>query len=491
MPARPDAVIAVSALLGEPGRTAPTGPVAIAIADGRIAAIEPVDEAPAGTLALPAGANAHDHGRGLRTLAFGAVDDALEAWIPTLGREPKLDAYRRAAVAFARMAEGGIAATNHSHGTQDADAALDEAEAVSRAARDVGIHVAFAAPFMDRNPLVYGDAAPFLEAADPLIRPGLEAAAAAPRRPVEDYLAEVEAMAVFEHGTFRVQYCPVGPQWVSDDAMAAIAAASARTGRRVHMHLLETRYQREWADATYPQGIVRFLDEVGMLSPRLSVAHGVHLDAADCALLAERGVVVSVNTSSNLRLRSGIPPVPTFLSAGVRFGVGLDAQPLDDDDDILREMRLVWLHHRGFGLDDVLTPERLFEAAFVDGRRTIVGDGGGRLAVGAPADLIVLDYGRMAPDLLDPTVDPIVPLLTRATRRFIRQVVVGGRTVVEDGACVSVDRGALEAELIAEARAAWAAAPPDDAARAARKRAVRHFYGCGCHMAPLRSFAAE
>ena len=114
---------------------------------------------------MAAPTNAHDHGRGLRTLAFGAVDDALECWLLTLSREPKVSAYPRAAVAFARMAEGGVANTNHSHTPQNPGAIVEECAEVSRAARDVGIRVAFAAPFSDRNPIVYGDPAPLLEQA--------------------------------------------------------------------------------------------------------------------------------------------------------------------------------------------------------------------------------------------------------------------------------------------------------------------------------------
>jgi cytosine/adenosine deaminase-related metal-dependent hydrolase len=290
-------------------------------------------------------------------------------------------------------------------------------------------------------------------------------------------------MAAYEHDGFAIQYCPVGPQWVSDEALAAIATASAAHGRRVHMHLLETRYQREWADFAYPDGIVRFMDTIGLLSPRLSVAHGVYLREDECALLAERGVIVSVNTSSNFRLRSGIAPVGRFLKAGLAFGAGLDAQPLDDDDDMLREMRLLWLNQRGFGMAETLPADRLLQAATVDGRRAILGeDRGGRIEVGAPADLLVLDYAAMSQDVLSANEDPLTVLLTRATRKHIRRLVVGGRTVVADGRCVTVDRPALEAELIAEARAAWDRSPPDDALPRDLKKHIRHYYGCGCHI---------
>ena len=395
-------LIEADRIIGGPG--GPAGRVAIRIADGRIAELRPIDGPLNGTVVMVAPTNAHDHGRGLRTLAFGAVDDALECWLLTLSREPKLSAYPRAAVAFARMAEGGVANTNHSHTPQNPGAIVEECAEVSRAARDVGIRVAFAAPFSDRNPIVYGDPAPLLDR-PPALSSRLQG------RPmtgstVEDYLRKVEEMAAFEHAGFSIQYCPVGPQWVSDPALAAIADASAETGRRVHMHLLETRTQREWADHAYPEGIVGFMDTIGLLSPRLSVAHGVYLREDECELLAERGVIVSVNTSSNFRLRSGIAPVGQFLRTGVRFGVGLDAQPMDDDDDMLREMRLVWLNHRGFGMEDVLGRDRLIEALTIDGRRAVLGeDGGGRIAVGAPADLLVLDLAAMTPDLVSPDED--------------------------------------------------------------------------------------
>jgi hypothetical protein len=99
------------------------------------------------------------------------------------------------------------------------------------------------------------------------------------------------------------------------------------------------------------------------------VAHGVHLDEADCALLAARGVHVSVNTSSNLRLRSGLPPVERFLRHGVRFGLGLDGMAFDDDEDALRELRVAWRLARGWGAEEVLSLDRLLDAALIDGRK--------------------------------------------------------------------------------------------------------------------------
>ncbi len=70
---------------------------------------------------------------------------------------------------------------------------------------------------------------------------------------------------------FDVQYGPNGVQWCSDALLEAVADASQHTGRRVHMHLLETRYHRAWMDAEYPGGLVKYLDSIGLLSPPLSL----------------------------------------------------------------------------------------------------------------------------------------------------------------------------------------------------------------------------
>ncbi|MEM7721996.1 MAG: amidohydrolase family protein [Pseudomonadota bacterium] len=456
-----------------PGRLSYSGSTINAVS------LSPLDTEP-NALILPALSNAHDHGRGMRTIAFGAGDDALEVWIAALGREPATDPYLRAAVAFARMAEAGIAMLNHCHNAADPSDVVAEAEAVSRAAADIGVHVAFAVPVTGRNPLTYGDPAPFLDRLPPAQADTLRHRGTSGPDPMTQ-LAMTDEIAAFEHDTFHVQYGPVGPQWVDDAILETIAEASARTGRRVHMHLFETRYQKEWAEAAYPDGLLNHLDAIGLLSDRLTVAHGVHLDDADCALLADRGVYVSFNASSNLRLRSGLAPIDRFLRHGVRFGLGLDGMAFDDDEDALRELRVAWRLARGWGADDTLTLDRFLDAVFVDGRRAILGpdDQGGTLAAGAPSDLLVLDTDRITHDVLDGRIGLPDLLVARARAEDVRSLIVGGRTVVRDGKTTGIDRLAAEAELLDQARH-HAGTAPDDALDAMRA-ALTEYYRCGCH----------
>jgi 5-methylthioadenosine/S-adenosylhomocysteine deaminase len=465
-------------VLTHPGQKAAVGRSSVSIADGRIAAVTPAAAGGDGLIMLPALVDAHDHGRGQRSFAVGAIDQALELWLPLLALEPVVDPYLRAAVAFGGLALSGIAAINHCHNPQRPQALVQEAEAVARAAHDVGIRVAFGVPLRDRNHAAYGDAGPVAAAL------GEEAFAAvtksAVRASIAEQLAWVDAIAAFAHPRFDVQYSPVGPQWASDALMAAIAEASARTGRRIHMHLLETKRQREWADAHYPGGLIRRLDEIGLLSNRLTVAHGVWLKPDECELLAARGVTVSVNTSSNLRLGSGTAPAALFAAKGLTWAMGLDGMALDDDEDGLRELRLLWHNQKSSGLTDGITRAQLGQAVFVAGRPTITPAAAGAIAPGMAADLLVLDFARMAADVLPGAADELDVVLARGRKEHVRQLIVDGQAIVEDGVLRSVDLPALAAELLAQGRAAL----PDRAAKDLRTRyrdALAEFYRCGCH----------
>lgn len=469
-----------------PGHEPAAVGVTVSIADGAITAVrgDPA-RADDGLLLLPALVDAHDHGRGLRTLDYGVDDQALELWLPLLGLEPRIDPYLRAGVAFARMAEGGIGAANHCHNPQDPRAIVKEAEGVARAARDVGIRVAFAVPLRDRNPFAYGDPAPVAKALGDDFK---TLADAIPRYAIDEQMAWIDAIAAFEHPLFQVQYGAVGPQWCSDKLLAAVAEGSARTGRRVHMHLFETQRQREWADATYPGGLIRHLDAIGFLSDRLTLAHGVWLNPDECALLGERGVTVSVNTSSNLRLGSGIASAAAFKKAGLAWAMGLDGLAFDDDDDGFREIRLLWVHQKGTGIAPAISRAELGDAVFVNGRRTVTPALGGAIMPGMAADLVVLDRKRLAGAMLDGASGEMDLLLARGRREFVRDVVIAGRRIVSGGVVRSVDLSALEAELTAQARAAWPKAKAATALRHRYRDALARFYACGCHRAPpLRS----
>jgi len=445
-------------LLATPGDGPCRRDSAIAVADGRIAAIAAGTGVGDGRIALPALVNAHDHGRGLRHLAYGAANAPLELWRPALYAHPPLDMYANAALAFGRLALAGFGSVVHVHSTIDADRLPDEAEQVCRAARDIGIRLAFVVPLRDQRTMTLAEDEAFVALHEPGDRDFIRRTFLRPFPSPRVYVELVREIAArCEGGLVTVQYGPNSPQACSDALLEATAAASAEDGRRIHTHLLETRYQRQWADVAYPGGYLRHLDGLGLLSPRFTGAHGVWLDEDDCALLAARGASIAINTASNLRLRSGIAPVAAFLRHGVHFAMGIDSAALDDDDDGWRDLRLTQHLHNLPGLDPALTTADAFRAATTGGAvvcTNVAAPPG--LAPGAPADFVTMDYDAMAGDVIEGLVDEAELVLARATKAHLCGLVVAGRPVVADGRLVGIDLQAVEHEVAAAARSARA-----------------------------------
>jgi cytosine/adenosine deaminase-related metal-dependent hydrolase len=427
----------------------------IAISDGRIAAVEAAGPGARGSLVLPALANAHDHARVARLSQIGSFDVPLEAWLPYLALIPAIDPWLASVVSFGRTARGGVGSVMaHYTRVQGLTDFPTEARAIAKAARDVGINVALAVHCRDMNPLVYDPHQEVLAQLSP------EACACVTRRflrpplPAAEQVATVEAVAADIEGPgVTVQYGPAGVQWCTDEMLRRIGEASARTGRRVHMHLLETRYQRNWADRTYPLGIVRYLDEIGLVNERVSFAHCIYTRPDEMDLIAARGATIAVNTSSNFVVSSGIAPVGEMLRRGCRVAMGLDGLSFDEDEDALREMRLAYVVHKAAGFDIRMRREDLLRFAFENGRFAVTGaTDGGRIAPGAPADLLVLDWDKLSAELVEPDVPAVELLLAKARQEHVKQLFVGGREVVRDGALTRVDLPALEAELLATLR---------------------------------------
>ncbi|AOO80140.1 amidohydrolase family protein [Bosea vaviloviae] len=398
-------------------------------------------------LIIPALVNAHDHARPSMT-SFGAANLPLETWMlrSAFGTPP--DPYLAAAVSLARTARAGCG-TMMVHYTRPSGTMpiVEEARQIARAASDVGIRLAFALAVRDQNPLVYGDSAALLEALPAEARQPVEDLFIRPAMPPAAYLDLVEEIGAAIAGPMvDVQFGPAGVQWCSPALLEAIAERSAATGRRVHMHLLETVYQRSWADRTFPGGMLGYLKDIGLLSERLTLAHCTHARPEELDLIAEAGATIVTNFSSNLHLHSGLGPIAEAHRRGCAIAVGVDGAALDEDDDALREMRLVQIMHDGAGLRRNWSRAEFLSLAVRNGRKATGAPGPGALVAGAAADFTVIDLDRLDRDAIMP-VDPLDLLFARGNTACVRDVVVAGRQIVRDGCPTGIELERCEAQL--------------------------------------------
>ncbi|MDQ3052357.1 MAG: formimidoylglutamate deiminase [Actinomycetota bacterium] len=221
---------------------------------------------------------------------------------------------------------------------------------------------------------------------------------------------------------------------VPAEHLARIGEVAA--GRPVHVHLSEQPAENEACHAVYDCSPTELLDKHGLLGPATTAVHATHLGDGDIAMLGGRGVTVCLCPSTEADLADGLPPAGPLLAAGARLCAGSDQHVAAD---LLAEARGIELHERlRTGLRGTLSPAAVVDALTTTGHAALGWPEAGRLAVGAPADLVAVDTSSARTAGTDPG-----QIVMTAGAADVRTVVVGGRTVVDDGRHVLGDIGEL------------------------------------------------
>jgi len=223
-----------------------------------------------------------------------------------------------------------------------------------------------------------------------------------------------------------------------------------------HTHICETRDEVKQIKEKYGKSSVKLLDEVGALSPRLSVAHGVHLNQEDIELLAERGVGVVHNPSSNMKLASGVAPIPALLEAGVKVGLGTDSNLSNNNLDMFEEMRLAAFLHKLYGNDPSILPcEQVLRMATMGSAACLgMDDLIGSLEVGKRADIIIMDMHQphLYPLLPEPNTNVIEQLVYSASAADVMTTIVEGKILMHERNVMTLDWEAAEANVLSQAQ---------------------------------------
>lgn len=203
-------------------------------------------------------------------------------------------------------------------------------------------------------------------------------------------------------------------------------------------HLSET--ESEVADilARYGRRPIWHLEDLGMLSPSLIADHCVVLDEDEMELLRRRGVQVVHNPESNMKLASGIAPVPKLIDIGVNVALGTDGCASNNNLDIFEEMDTCAKLHKVAGLDPTALPaETALRMATRNGAAALGLAGQvGELAPGRLADCIVVDFS--SPHLV-PVFEPVSHLVYAVRGSDVRDSVIGGRLVMENRRLLTID----------------------------------------------------
>jgi 5-methylthioadenosine/S-adenosylhomocysteine deaminase len=398
----------------------PVSQGSLAIAEGRIIAlgtetnVERFFEAAKtidaqGGLIMPGLVNAHNHAA--MTCYRGMADDLpLMEWLtryifPAESKSDSDQVYWSTLLACAEMIRAGT--------TTFCDMYLFE-DRVAQAAREAGMRAVVGEVLYDFPSPNYG-----------LLEKGFEYTEALIHRWHGDSLIRI---AVEPHALYTC----------SPDLLRQGRDLADRYGVPMIIHLAETKSEIEEVSKKYGKTPVNHMENLGLLSPSLIACHCVWLTEAEMDLLARRGVKVVHNPESNMKLASGVAPIPDLLARGVTVGLGTDGCASNNNLDLFQEMDSAAKLHKVHRLDPTVMPSRVvLEMATLGGARVLgLEKEIGSLEVGKKADIIILDLNRPH---LQPVYNIVSQLVYSAVGADVRDVIIDGKLVMHNRQLLTLD----------------------------------------------------
>lgn len=400
-------------------------PVQVLIENKRIAAIteSPLDETGAdvvdcgGNLLIPAFYNAHCHAA--MTLFRGYGEDLpLHRWLnekifPAEELLTRKSVYVATKWAIAEMLRRGIASFSDMYMFEDA---------VADAVLETGIKANLARSLVSFDP-----------SADPA---------------TDSRLAEAIALTKEYHmaadGALKIDFSLHAEYTNLPHYCEYVGRYAKEHGLLMQLHLSETEEEHEACIKRHGKTPSAFFADLGVFDTPTSAAHCVWLSDEDIAILAKKGVTAVHNPVSNLKLGSGVMQLRKLLDAGVNVALGTDGVASNNRLDVLREMQTAAILHKGISRDPAcLVASELLPLATENGARAQGREDCGRLAIGARADLTLIDRHSIHNQ---PTYDDHAMLAYSAESADVRMTMVDGRILYRNGEYTSIDEERLRRE---------------------------------------------
>jgi 5-methylthioadenosine/S-adenosylhomocysteine deaminase len=228
------------------------------------------------------------------------------------------------------------------------------------------------------------------------------------------------------------------PYTCSREDLLYVKGVAEKYGCGVNIHVAETREEMDMVREQTGTSPVRYLDSLGLLDRSTVAVHCVHVDGEDIEIFHKRGVSVSHNPQSNMKLASGVCPAAKMLGAGVNVAIGTDGASSNNDLDMWEEMRSASFLQKVTEMDSCALPAwETLKMATVNGAKALgLGNRIGQLKEGMLADIIMVD---MQKPHMQPQTDVIANLVYCAKAADVDTVIVDGKVVVQGGRLSDAD----------------------------------------------------
>ena len=223
-----------------------------------------------------------------------------------------------------------------------------------------------------------------------------------------------------------------------------MAGYAREHGLGMHVHISETRSEHEECLARHGKTPIQVLNDYGVWDGRAIAAHCVWTTPEDWAVMAEKGISAVHNPMSNLKLGSGIAPVPAMKKAGVNVCLGTDGVSSNNCTDFFGDLKIAAILHNGAGCDPLaLLPIDALRMATANGGRAL-GRKTGVIAEGYTADLILVDFSHLN---LTPCHSVLSNLAYAAHGSDVRMNMARGRVIYKDGDFLTIDIQRVKREV--------------------------------------------
>jgi cytosine/adenosine deaminase-related metal-dependent hydrolase len=360
-------------------------------------------------LLMPGLVDSHSHGWGLSAIQRGVrydfLENALLDWASMIDLDPELNAMMSAL----RHLRSGCT-TMHHNSWGKASNTVEIAAKTIAGYRQAGIRLAYSPGIRNVNSLAYDDLgffntlpADLQQFCRPLVYYDKQAA-------VDEYFRVFEYLYEnYNNDDMRIFFGPSWVQGATDEFHQRIKSRADELGKiQIHIHTLQTPHQKAYGLKKYGKSLLSHLDDLGLVDENLTLGHAVYVSQSDIELLAARGASITNHPSCNLAVRNGIAPVYYLHKAGVNVALGIDDKGINDDEDAIMELRMMYYLHRvsGFNLADTppLDAFDILKMGTTNAARVCGFEGQiGALKPGYKADAIIVDLEQI---MNDPFVSP-------------------------------------------------------------------------------------
>jgi 5-methylthioadenosine/S-adenosylhomocysteine deaminase len=248
-------------------------------------------------------------------------------------------------------------------------------------------------------------------------------------------------------GRVTTMLAPHAPYTCPPDFLMRLVEASHELDVPLHIHVSETAKEVEDHVKHYGKRPVEHLLELGVFDRPTLVAHAVHVNAEEIAIFLQKGAGISHNPGSNLKLGSGIAPVPQMLHEGLHVSLGTDGPASNNNLDMFEEIRLAALIHKGRQMAPLAVPADIaLKMGTIYGAECLqLADQVGSLEVGKRADFIMVDAEQAH---FYPRHDLISHLVYSASGADVTDVYVNGKALMRNREFLTIDKERVIAEAV-------------------------------------------